>query len=50
MILAMKGSIITKVGNLEELKDYFTNGIKPDLKITQKYVGMCPQDEMSTFG
>lgn len=46
----MKGSILTKVGDLKEVKDYSTNDKKPDLKITQKYVGVCPQDEMSTFG
>lgn len=46
----MKGSILTKVGELEEVKDYSTNDIKQDVKITQKYVGVCPEDEMSTFG
>lgn len=46
----MKGSILTKVGDLEEVKDYSTNDIRHDVIITQKYVGVCPQDEMSTFG
>lgn len=46
----MKGSILTKVGDLEEVKDYSTNYIKHDVIITQKYVGVCSQDEMSTFG
>lgn len=49
-MLAMKGPILTKVGDLEEEKDYSTNDIKHDVKITQKYVGVCLQDEMSTFG
>lgn len=49
-MLAMKGSILTKVGDLEEVKDYSTNDIKDYVKITQKYVGVCPQDEMSKFG
>lgn len=46
----MKGSILTKVGDLGEVKGYSTNDIKHDVKITQKYVGVCPQDEMTTFG
>lgn len=46
----MKGSILTKVGDLEEVKYYSTNDIKHDVIITQKYVGVCLQDEMSTFG
>lgn len=45
----MKGSIITKVGDQEEVKDYSTNFIKHDVIITRKYVGVCPQDEMLTF-